>query len=192
MRGGKMNSRKKTVTLLSAIVLIAAIVGMTAYAQNVETGATGAPTYQYTAKYVCGLSQDPTTKSPVLPGTYRTSINVHNPQASNVTIMKKAVQSSREMENPIPPGKLRSYTIRPDYSFEIDCEDVYLIGGVPSGTLFSEGFVVIQSPRQIDVKAVYTAGAPATASSSVVTMDIETIEPKISVPVATQYVDTPS
>ncbi len=187
-----MKNKKKTIKLLAAIVCMAILVGITAYAQNVETGATGAPTYQYAAKYVCGLTQDTSLKNPVLPGAYRTTINVHNPQIANVSIKKKAVQSSREVANPIPPGKLQPYTIQPDYSFEIDCDDINILQGNPSSTLFSEGFVIIQSPRQIDVRALYTAGSAVTTGSNVVTMEVETIEPLISVPVATQYVDISS
>ncbi len=201
-------NKKVVVLLMAGIIAIAAIFVATAKDQGNDqedadiqdvppTISTGAPTYQYVAKFVCGLAQPNTESSKIIsPGDYKTIINIHNPQSSNVSIKKKVViASAEEPRKPIAPSQFMFYRdLQPDYAFRIDCPDIYQMTGAPFGT-FIEGFVVLfPSPsRQIDVTALYTAGAPLTTSGgSIVAMDIETIKPKISVPATTtSYVDSP-
>lgn len=189
--------KKKAIILLVMAICIALTVGIAAYA-SVDISpeiVTAAPKYQYVAKFVCGNSTDTSLKNPVVPGMYRTSINIHNPQTANVSITKRVIQSSREIDQPKPPGKIVPYNnLQTDYAFEMDCEDIYSIGAIPANQQFSEGFITISSPKQIDVKVIHTAGAlyvsgTATNTYQVSTMSVETINPKISVPVSTQYID---
>lgn len=106
------------------------------------------------------------------------------------------IASQEEPRNPIAPNvsQIGYRDLQPDYAFRMDCPDIYSLTNKPIGS-FVEGFVVLYpSPsRQIDVTAIYTAGAPvATFGGSVVSMDVEVIRPKISVPVTTaSYVDSP-
>lgn len=165
--------------------------------QDIPPTISGNPTYQYVAKFACGLVQPNTINSYVSPGDYRTVINIHNSQTSNISIKKKIViASAEEPRNPIAPIWSRDgyRDLQSDYAFRMDCPDIYKIANVASGT-FIEGFVVLfPSPsRQIDVTALYTVGSPlATTGGSIVAMDIETIRPKISVPATTtSYVDSP-
>lgn len=174
--------KKKTIVLLLSIMIIGAIIVEVAYAQY-TTGADAqgisSPLakgikYSYAAKFVCGDGLQ--SEGAVMPGHYATAINVHNPQVINVTIAKKAVIALSEMKEPIAPSKKHSYKIQPDYAFEIDCRDiVWMLGGTTQPP-FIKGFVVIETPRQLDVVGVYTS---ATADKTTNALDIETINPKI-------------
>lgn len=179
--------RKKIAALLLLIVIIGVVIAGVAYAQNTantqaETAGIPAPMisgvkYIYAAKYVCG---DGTQSEAVVPGKYMTAINIHNPQTANVSLSKKVAQAPREDDRPIPPSKKITYLIQPDYAFDIDCADITKIGGI--STAFSTGFVVIESPKQLDVVGVYTSIGPNSAD---VTLDVETVSPKAVIPTIT-------
>jgi hypothetical protein len=133
----------------------------------------------YSAKFLCGFQADggvPVDPSkpvsalpqepPVMPGNYATEINIHNPQDNSVAFVKKAVLSGftapgvvSPPEQPFPPGALHTAVLEPDWALEIDCPDIILLLGdtLPPGATFIKGFVVITSPEELDVVAVYTA-----------------------------------
>lgn len=138
--------------------------------------------YVYSAKFVCGYSNMTGLAAPVVPGTYATAINVHNPWYFTVDLTKKVAQAPREFEQPIPPSKPITYNLKPDYAFEIDCEDIYKIGKIPNKK-FAKGFVVLTSPRPLDVVAVYTGADPKT--NSLQTLEVETLLLPKRVPVVT-------
>ncbi|MFQ6062284.1 MAG: hypothetical protein ACE5J9_03810 [Methanosarcinales archaeon] len=137
--------------------------------------------YVYSAKFVCGYSNTTGLAAPVVPGTYATAINVHNPWYFTVNLTKKVAQAPREVEKPIPPSKPITYNLQPDYAFEIDCEDIYKIGNIPNTQPFAKGFVVLTSPRPLDVIAVYTGADSKT--NSLQTLEVETLIRPIRVPV---------
>ena len=132
----------------------------------------------YSAKFLCGFQADGSVpvdpskpvsalpqEPPVMPGNYATEINIHNPQDNSVAFVKKAVLSgftpraAPSFEEPFPPGALFPAVLEPDWALEIDCPDIVgLLGAtVPPGATFIKGFVVILSPQELDVVAVYTA-----------------------------------
>jgi hypothetical protein len=65
---------------------------------------------EYSAKFLCGVSDGKEAGSAaVRPGTYETTINIHNPQLPTnplpfVVFAKKAVLAPPEGEKPIPPS----------------------------------------------------------------------------------------
>lgn len=200
---------KKIVGLLMVcIITIMAIFVATAKDQKNDqadvqdippTLSTGAPTYQYAVKFACGLVQPNTEQSKIIsPGDYKTIINIHNPQTANLSYIKKKVviASQEEPRQPIAPFWAQPYRdLQSDYAFRMDCPDIYNIAKITTPGTFVEGYVVLFPPqgRQIDVTALYTVGAPLTGTGgSVISMDVETIKPKISVPTTTTaYVDSP-
>jgi hypothetical protein len=117
--------------------------------------------FQYAAKFLCtanipGTSQ---TTSALLPGTYQTAVNIHNPQRRTVELRTKLAAASGDISKFIN-GKLES-----DAATRIDCGNVtsyelHLIHGF-------EGFLVIESTHSLDVVAVYTAGAQGAGVSSI-------------------------
>ncbi|MFN0147020.1 MAG: hypothetical protein ACKVT1_10950 [Dehalococcoidia bacterium] len=114
--------------------------------------------FQYAVKFVCtsnipGTSQ---TSDAVLPGSYETSINVHNP-------LPKVVRWRRKLAFPGTISDFKDDTLKPDEAARITCARVAeefgpFIHGV-------EGWVVIESTGSIDVSAVYTAAGDAKVSS---------------------------
>jgi hypothetical protein len=133
--------------------------------------------YVYAAKFVCG---NPVADSalggmgPVVPADYRTAINVHNPQNIPVNFTKKVVLALSEFQPPRPPSEKIPFGLKPDYAFEIDCQDIYKIGQY-GNMPFAKGFVVITSPLQLDMVGVYTS----ISSNNDTTLDVETVTPKL-------------
>ena len=108
--------------------------------------------YQYAAKFLCtanipGTSQ---TTTSLLPGSYQTVVNIHNPNKETASLrMKIAVAGG-------PISKFKSSKLGPDEAAKVDCSairnfGIHAIHGV-------EGFLVIESNLSLDVIAVYTAG----------------------------------
>ena len=125
-------------------------------------------TFQYAAKFVCGKTEGRV----VAPGAYFTAINVHNPNETGIAFRKKfAVALPGERPGPI--SRFFDAKLGPDQAFEIDCPDIFRRTGTQGG--FLKGFVVIESPLELDVVAVYTA---AGSTGGVETMDVERVPPR--------------
>lgn len=106
--------------------------------------------FEYAVKFVCG-KQDGNI---LAPGSYWTAINVHNPSADSVVFRFKAALTAPNLEQG-PISKFHRAKLGPDGALEIDCDDVRRLFDMEKG--FAKGFIVIQSPSELDVVAVYTA-----------------------------------
>lgn len=140
--------------------------------ENTDAAILAPGKYSYAAKFVCG---DSTNTEIVVPGKYLTAINVHNPYRTNITLYKKVVRALPEDIVPIPPSTPRPYKVQSDYAFEIDCQDIRKLGGYDEP--FIKGFVVLYSPKIIDVVGVYTSTQSLATQSPAITLDIERVEP---------------
>ncbi len=148
-----------------AIVLLGAAIDLF---MVTRAGAQTAP-IQYVAKFVCVPEVGPASTAVIGLGTgitYRTALNVHNPNSVRVTIGKKAAAALTERSP--TPGKVSSIVqviLVADQVLLIDCTDIKtLLGGVqPNG----DGVVVIFSPPGVllDVWAVYTSKGLTTAAN---------------------------
>jgi hypothetical protein len=115
---------------------------------------------QYAAKFVCGRASDAQIATfDFAPGSYFTTINVHNPALRTaVEFSKKFALAEREER----PGRISQWfpaALKPDEAMQIDCGSIYRHLGIAPGT-FIDGFAVIQigNPRlELDVDGVYTA-----------------------------------
>jgi hypothetical protein len=142
--------------------------------------------FSYAAKFLCGAPTAPTTSPPKEPivkrGNYATVINIHNPYATEVLILKKvALAAPERFPNTlfIAPTKRYRDILRPDHAMSVDCEEIVnllSLNGTPpaAGTVFLEGFLVIDSyfptpagtatAADVDVVTVTTTSAgPAAA-----------------------------
>ncbi len=124
----------------------------------------------YSVKYLCGAVV--ASPGPVVPGTYRSAVNIHNPNLQDAVLLKKAVRALPE-PGLGKPGGFVSFVLKPDGAFEIGCADILsLLGptapvsatGTPCGAAnltdpacFVKGFVVIESHSVLDVVDVNTA-----------------------------------
>jgi hypothetical protein len=98
---------------------------------------------------------------------------------------RKKIAVALPGEKPGPISPFFEARLNPDQALEIDCPDI-LRHAEQQG--FLKGFVVIQTPSELDVVAVYTAGHP-----QVETLEIKRVEPRpvaASIPVPTNPRDT--
>jgi len=156
--------RFRIVTVLVVLAAAAAV----ANAQVVQVR-------QYAAKFVCGKS--PGEAFTFAPGTYFTSINVHNPALGTAVEFRKKFALALVDER---AGKISQWfpaALKPDEAMQIDCRNIYAHLGIPPGQ-FIDGFAVIQlSPRQeLDVVGVYTAAG----SAGVSTMHMERVAGRLT------------
>src|SRR6266581_7609634 len=102
--------------------------------------------FQYAVKVVLGKS----TGEVVAPGEYWTAINVHNPSYTIVNFRKKvAVGLPGEKAGPV--SSFFEAQLGPDQALEIDRTDIFQHAHMDT---FLKGFVVIESPLELDVVAV--------------------------------------
>jgi hypothetical protein len=123
----------------------------------------------------------------IAPGTYFTSINIHNPSLTDtLTIYKLAVLAPPESPTVIlavlDPATIQTYSLGPGNAVEVDCDDIeYLLtgtAGVP--TSFIEGYVSVFAVGPLDVKGVYSsylAGGGLTLDTMTITPRIEFVGP---------------
>jgi hypothetical protein len=121
---------------------------------------------EYAVKTICGNPDRPALAN----GTYFTAINVHNPGSETVRFRQK-VATTLGGQQPGPISPFWESALRPDQALEIDCTDIFR--HTQLHTRFIKGFVVIQSPSDLDVVGVYTA-APS-PSGTVAALEIERV-----------------
>lgn len=153
MRSGEF--RSPTLKMLATVFGCIALVSGASEARSQSA--------QYVAKYVCGTATSNAGTAGagiVAPGTYYTSINVHNPNKEAVEIQKffdVALPSEQQGGRIVGPVKA---SLKPQEAFEIECIDIIKhLDQNPK--LFWKGFVTLQSSAPLDVVAVYTAAASA-------------------------------
>jgi hypothetical protein len=135
----------------------------------------GAYMWNYSVKFVCGRQQPidiPGTNAigepPVKPGNYATEINIHNYAYREFKLRKKLLVLvekgevvGREPDVVRPdPQRFASVVLTPDSATLDDCNALWkMAGGVPSAINppLTIGYLVLLSPMDIDVDAVYTA-----------------------------------
>jgi hypothetical protein len=129
--------------------------------------------FQYAVKFICtsNIPDTSQTTTSLLPGSYATVVNIHNPNSKPARFrMKLAVSTSTEIDPPLISNFINE-TLKPDQATKVDCSRIgefklRLIHGF-------EGFLVIESTLSLDVVAVYTAANKG--SGGVETMDVEYI-----------------
>lgn len=118
--------------------------------------------FEYAVKIICGTPDRPALAT----GMYYTAINVHNPGNEPVRFRQKFA-TTLPNEEPGPISGFSPAGLKPDQALEIDCRD---IARRSQQRGFIKGFAVLQSPRELDVVAVYTAAG----SSRQTVVDLET------------------
>jgi hypothetical protein len=104
--------------------------------------------FQYAAKFVVGRSDG----AVLAPGEYWTAVNVHNPNGHEIRFRKKFAVGLPE-QKPGPVTRWADGIIGPDKTIEIDRREIER--AVTEGG-FLKGFIVIESPFELDVVVVYT------------------------------------
>jgi hypothetical protein len=128
--------------------------------------ASGQGTPEYAVKIICGTADRPA----VAPGTYFTAINIHNPSAESGKFQFKIALTMPQVA-PGPISQFFGVGLKGDQAVEIDCTDI--ARRIQVRSRFLKGFVVIQSPTELDVVGVYTAAN--SPDGRVVTLEIERV-----------------
>jgi len=133
--------------------------------------------FQYAAKVTCSLLGT-FADGALVNGIYRTIVNVHNPRDGRVRFARKVALAEPVCTAPgefsVTPFK--TATLEPDGAVTIDCGNIAgffcPIDGICVDFTAIDGFLVINSPVELDVVAVYTARQ---VNGDVETMEVETI-----------------
>lgn len=171
-------------TLVLALVAGLVLAGGTAWAVRHDgppsPGASTAEAtelYIYSAKFVCGTAQrsdDQTT--PVVPGIYRTVVNVHNFADDPVSFQKKAaVANPQGADRGQVSGRVDERLLRNE-ALGVDCRNIGELLPETAGLPLVKGFLVVESPRPLAVVAVYTAEQ---SQGQGISIDVETVEPAL-------------
>lgn len=122
---------------------------------------------QYAAKLLCGRSNRPLG---VAPGVYYTAVNVHNPAHDSALFRYKVALTLPNTQ----PGPITPWTparLASDQALEIQCTaNLIKLGGG-----FAKGFLVVETQKELDVVAVYTAVGP---TGVVQTLAIDRVPPR--------------
>ncbi len=124
-------------------------------------------TYIYSAKIVCGTVTPPGPRpelptlldtAPVVPGLYRSAINIHNFWEKDTAFLQK-VAIAMPQDQPLGPvTQLVQTSLGPNGAVEVDCYNIVAIlaGTASAKAEFLKGFLIIESPVELGVTAVYT------------------------------------
>jgi hypothetical protein len=174
-------------------------------AQAAEAAITLPARFSYAAKFVCGLqtktTSNPPAEPPVKMGNYATVVNLHNPWATTVQLLKKVALAAPETFPNTPiinPTRRFPDNLPSDHAMSIDCTEIVhllTLNGTPPTTTFIEGWVVIDSffpttsapgAAALDVFEVTTTseGSAAGATSPVNSHEV-TVVPGRSLPAGT-------
>jgi hypothetical protein len=157
-----------------ALGCLALIVGASNSRSQEGAAAPPAGPFQYAAKFVCGIAPGGTANPGIVaPGKYFTAINVHNPNATPTIVQFKklfviALPSEKQggtISNSFPAA------LKAQEAWEIECGDIVKHLGFTGS--FVKGFVMLFTPVELDVVAVYTAASSTTGP--VVSMALERV-----------------
>ena len=145
--------------------------------------------YEYAVKIVCGIQKDP-ENTRLTRGFYATAVNIRNPHNIRVKFRKSlALTYPPGFQQPGKVIPIAIDELGPREALATDCIDIeerIFPNGLPNP--YVKGFVVIESPRSLDVTAVYSSasldgnGGVADQSS----LDIEQVRERIKKPRGTQ------
>ena len=152
--------------IFAGIALASSLVSGSVLAQQPPRPTAPVQPLEYAAKIVCGRhSGDNEGGQPMMAaGSYFTAVNVHNP-ARSVRISHKVTLAG--VGRPGPMTDIRTdITLEYDQAIDFDCRwivDRLRSVGIAAPPFFT-GFLVLQTRAQVDVVAVYTAGADRVAT----------------------------
>ena len=133
--------------------------------------------FEYAVKFVCGVAGANARSSGIVaPGQYFTAINVHNPSFTRPVRFRWKIAIALPGVRGGPISVFFDAVLKPDQALEIDCPDIFKRS--PMQADFLKGFVVIASPLELDVVAVYTAQPKGAAG--VQTLDMERVPARLA------------
>lgn len=131
----------------NGLVLVACLVALP------ETASAQVFRFQYAAKVLCVTNIPGTSAATgsVVPGSYQTVVNLHNPNLETARVRMKFADAILPFVSEFVPANLDG-----DFATKVDCGDIAQdFGFTPSHGV--EGFLVVESNRSLDVTVVYSA-----------------------------------
>lgn len=211
--------KKRSWLAFAAMALVAAGFALTLAPPPQQVAAQPPPPFHsYAAKFVCGWNKSntgfvapgaaPNGEATVKLGNYATEINIFNPQQVDQDIKKRVIVLYRSdaffppigrEPNVIPETGGEGIVLPIFFGTMDDCNKLYQLAGIPivNPPTLVIGWLVIQSPLELDVTGVYTAelcsdkgvgGGPANLCNNVaagtnysvsLSIDVEQIEGKV-------------
>ena len=189
-------------------VLMSALTAATGFVSQPQLAAAQiiAPqyVYSYAVKFVCGYqppiqttaATNAFTEPPVKSGNYATEINIFNPQFKEVGLRKRFIALVRNGQAVKEPESVTHVTtatmvLKSGYATMDDCDLLWKLVKVgppaPPANSLLIGYLVINSPLELDIDAVYTSaavraaqtpGQAQTLESQNVSIDVERIPAK--------------
>jgi len=132
--------------------------------------------FQYAVKTICTMLGE--FGDGMAPGRYRTLINIHNPIEKKVEVARKFAVAGKpgDPSGPFSITPYHAFTLGPDQTVAFTCGDIAgffcPINNVCIDFAAIDGFLVLNSPVELDVVAVYS-GNPK--GGEVSTLDTETV-----------------
>lgn len=167
-----------------------------------QRAAAGSYRWSYSVKFVCGYQPevkfDPGTtfREPVVkPGNYATDININNPQAKElplnkwITVMVQGQEVLAREPASVDPRTKLGMVLKPYAATMDDCNNLWRLLQMPMppppASSLTIGYLVIQSPMELDIDAVYTAEVPGgpnaagvVSSPTGISIDVERVAGK--------------
>ena len=161
--------------VLAVVVVGLAIFGGSRLAGGEEAATVTDGVYRYPVKVVC-VPNLGGAKPALVPGRYKTAVNVLNSSREDASIMKSLTLAVGMGEAPIT-GEAMADMLPPRAALDIDCKDLagsmWGLAGVkvPGG----KGYVIIESDQQLTVTAVYTSLSKTKVGAGQ-SVDVENVE----------------
>ena len=171
----------RIVALSSICILIGVLFLAAASASDEEENRSDKVRFSYAAQVTCGLDP-PTGILRIMPGQYATVIHIHNPTMDPVTFRKRLALTFPDSDfgSEQQPGLVSDWikgTLGAGQALQVDCGEIpeeFFPGiGFPH---YIQGILAINSPRALDVIAVYTTASVDPAGNlAVQSIDVEDV-----------------
>lgn len=185
----------RPIILFASVLLLATVAGLLFIRSNAAASTSasideranqqviaGQYRWSYSIKFVCGyqpeMKLEPGTifHEPVVkPGNYATDINIFNPQAKEVPLVKRITVMVKGQEvlarepNSVEPSARLTMLLKPYNATMDDCNNLWNLLQMPMPpppmSSLTIGYLTIQSPLELDIDAVYTAEVPGGPNS---------------------------
>jgi hypothetical protein len=180
------------ITVRVALLGLACAFGNGIWAQTEAVASTR--TFVYSAKFVCRNVFDPSPSELSFdfgPAFYRTVVNIHNTSRVGADLRIGVVEATRMGSGQQGEAGGEGIGLRPNEANFVSCAEIRRLLTLPSPQRIIDGFVIIESKVRLDVAAVYTGvSRQDNGRSDGVTIDVETIEPRIRLDAIADISDT--
>jgi hypothetical protein len=171
-----------TVVVMGAVAAVAYLSFSALSDDSASAGQELTVRYSYAVKWLCGGA---TESAP----WWETDIHVHNPSARTTMFTKKKVEIDFGNQIPRAPGLRELETLDSDWALRMNCKDIFALGepfgaGVSPGPPWADilpqtdGWIIIESPKKLDVAVVIAAQTNASPTPNGMTVELEYIKPQ--------------